>query len=234
MARNDRVGVLERGNRLGQRLRQFDAAAVVREVEQRCILPRPQVARRQDSQRREVDHRVAAGVPLAEVVELDAVLAAAERQLVLVGLLRQELRLLALERIHLRHECLGVLMGDDVHAGREAFVAARVIAVRVRVDQGSDRLVRHRLDLRDDVRAVARELAVHHGYARVGHEDRDVAAGERRAIDRARRPDDVEVVLHLHQVGQGRALLPSQPHRQRPNRHQHSEHHTSLHESSTH
>ena len=78
----------------------------------------------------------------AEIVQVDLVLARAERQLVLEGLLRQELGLVALEGVHLLHVRLGVLLRDEFDRRAEELVAAGVIAVRVRVDDRGDRLVR--------------------------------------------------------------------------------------------
>ena len=59
------------------------------------------------------------------------------RQLVRVGLLRQELRAVALEGVHLLHVRLGVLVRDDLDVGAEEPVVAGVIAVRVGVDDAS-------------------------------------------------------------------------------------------------
>ena len=74
------------------RLRERHAAAAVVAIAERRVLPREHVAGVQDPERREDDEGIAAGVAGTEVVQIDLVLAGAERQLVLVGLLRQELR----------------------------------------------------------------------------------------------------------------------------------------------
>src|SRR6185503_19979063 len=76
MAWDDGVDVLERGNGFRQRLRVGEAAAAVRAIDARRVVPREKVPRLQDAQCREVDHRVAVSVAGAKVEEVDALVAA--------------------------------------------------------------------------------------------------------------------------------------------------------------
>ncbi len=78
-----------------------------------------------------------------------------------------------LHRLHVRR---GVLLHDDVDRRRELDVAAHVIAVRVRVDDGRDRLRAQLLDLRQNRRAPSRVLRVDDGDAVRLDEDGRVAA----------------------------------------------------------
>ena len=135
--------------------------------------------------------------PRAEVEQIDAILAAAERHLVLVGFLRQELRVVALEGVHLLHVRLRVLVRDDLDRGREHVVAAGVVAVRVRVDDRRHRLVGDGFDPVEQYLAPAGELRIDHDDASGGDEDTGVAAGEQAPVGRIRSGDHVEVVLHL-------------------------------------
>ena len=206
MAWNHDVDVLDCRQRFRERLRKLHAAGALSAIDDRRIAPREHVARLQHAHRRKDDERVAVGVSGAEVIEINAIVAAADRQLVLEGPLRQERRVRALERRHLRHVGFGVFLSDDVDAPRKSFVAADVIAVRVRVDDCRDRLVGDLLHLLENHRSVPRELRVDEDDAGVGDEDDGVAAGE--VVTRRRRPDHVQVVFDLDGVRQRRAHRP--------------------------
>jgi hypothetical protein len=131
------------------------------------------------SQRREDDERVTVGVPAAEVVQVDLIFARSQRQRVSIGSPREEPGVGGAELRHLRHARSGVLMDDAFDRGAEEAVAARVIAVSVRIDGARDRLVGDGLDPLEDGRPESRQLAVDQGDAGVGDEHRDVAAAER-------------------------------------------------------
>src|ERR1043165_177592 len=77
VAGDDRVDVLDPGVRLGQRVADLGAAAAVVVIEERQVLAGEDVAGVDETQLGEDDESVAVGVAAAEVVEIDAVLAAA-------------------------------------------------------------------------------------------------------------------------------------------------------------
>ena len=141
-------------------------------------------------------------MPAAEVKEIQAVLAGADRHLVGEGPLRQKFRIVALEGVHLRHVRLGVLLRDDVDRGREHRVAARVVAMGMRIDDHRDRLVGHRLDFVEDDLAPSGQLRVDHDDAVRGDEHAGVAAPERISRSWFLRPGNhVQVVAHLLNSG---------------------------------
>ena len=123
-------------------------------------------------------------MPRAEIIQIDPVLAAEQRQLVLVSTLRQELFFVPLERVHLHHVAFGVFVSHDVDGRRKRLVAPCVIAVRVRVDDRRDWLVGDLADLLENGRSVAGELRVDHHDTRVGDEHAGVTAREHRSVRR--------------------------------------------------
>src|SRR5262245_18637267 len=76
VAGDDLIDVLDRGVRLAESRADFGAAAAVVVVEQRQVLAREDVAGVHHAQLREHDECVAVGVAAAEVVEVEAILAA--------------------------------------------------------------------------------------------------------------------------------------------------------------
>ena len=206
VAWNDRVDVLDVCDRLGERLRQRHAAAAVGPIAERRVFPGEHVAGVEHLEVREDAKRVAAGVAGAEVIEIDPLLAAAERQLVLVRLLGQELRVVAFEGVHLLHVGLRVLLRDDLDRRAEEAVVAGVIPVRVGVDDPRHRLGGDALHLVEDRLAPAGELRVHERDAAVGDEHGDVAAAERGGIPGSGAREDIQVVFELHDVDDARPL----------------------------
>ena len=84
-------------------------------------------------------------------------------------------------------------MHDDLDVRREEHVAARVIAVRVRVQNVRDRLVGDRAHLIEDALAVVGELGVDEQHAVVADEHGGVAALARDAIEVRRDVVDAEL-----------------------------------------
>ena len=136
----------------------------------------------------------------AEVVQLDAIRAAADRQLVRIRPLRQKPGVVSLERVHLRHVRFGVLVGDDVDRRREHRVAAGVVTMRMGVDDHRHRLIGDGLDLVEDHLAPAAELGVDNDDAIPGDEHAGVAATERFTRHR-RGARHVQVVSDLFDPG---------------------------------
>ena len=86
------------------------------------------------------------------------------------------------------------LRRDDLGPGRlHPGVAAGVITVMVGVDDVANRLIRHRLEHRQDIGRVHFELVIDQHHAFVGDERRRVARDERIV-------DDEQVVLDLDQI----------------------------------
>ena len=144
------------------------------------------------AQRGKDDDRVAVRVAGAEVVQVDAVGPGEQRQAILVGPVGQELRLLALELLHLEHVRLGVLVRDHLDRRREELVAASVIAMGVRVDDRGDGLVGHRPHLIHDRLTPIGELGV---------DEDDAAGGDERGGIAAAALDHEEVVADLLDLG---------------------------------
>jgi hypothetical protein len=114
-------------------------------------------------------------VPAAEIVQVDAVAAAAERHLVLEGVLRNPFAAGFLEDIGkpigvpcaidgrpCLHVFLRVLVRNDLDARRKLDVAAGVVAVAVSVDDRRYRLGGKLLDLREDRLTPSGQFGVDH------------------------------------------------------------------------
>ena len=120
----------------------------------------------------------------AEVVQVDGLLAAEEREAVLEGAVRQAVLVgRLLEHFHLLHVLLGVLVRHDLDRGREELIAAVVVAVRVGVDDVRDRLVAHRPHLVQNGLPVVGQLGVHQHHAIGGDVRRRVPAGAGNHVD---------------------------------------------------
>ena len=229
---DDPIDVRQAGQGLLQRLGHRHTTPAIAAVDEWRILPREHVARVQNPERGKDDEGVAIRVARAEVVQVDLVLPGPERRRVRERALRQELRLVAGELIHPNHVGLRVLVNDRVDRRAEELIAAHMVAVRVRVDDGRDRLVGHGADLLEQPLTPSGQLRVDDDHTRLGHEDRRVATRERRPIVRARRADDVEVVLDLLNVEDvgplefGRTRCPD---RQASGQHQHTQYKQSPH-----
>ena len=122
----------------------------------------------QRAQRRKHDPGVAVGVTATEVIEIDAIVALADRHLVLERLLRQARLLLPPEGLAvadgaallLRPHGPHILVDDDLDRRGKLGDAARMVAVSVAVERHDNRLVRHRLDLVHDHRSPAGVLLI--------------------------------------------------------------------------
>ena len=112
---------------------------------------------------REHHDQIAVGVTAPEVVEIDLIGTAEQRQR--VG-----------HRPRRAHGRRRVGVGDDLHHPREILVAARVIRVRVRVDDGRHRPIGRGLDGLTNRHTPARLLRVNHHDAVVAHQGQRVAA----------------------------------------------------------
>ena len=124
--------------------------------------PRERVAGVHHAQVAEDHERIAVGVRAAEVVEIDRLGSGEQRHLVLEGLVGQPVLLRRiLERRHLHHVGVRVLLRDDFDARGEELVAADVIAVGVGVDDVRDRLVGDRLHLVENRLALVGEFGVY-------------------------------------------------------------------------
>src|SRR5207249_5402053 len=104
---------------------------------------------------------------------------------------------------------------------REPFVAAGVIAVRMRVDDRGDRFVGDLPDPIEDEPSVTGELRVDDHDTRIGDEYAGIATREQGAIGGARRRDDVQVVFDFLEIGKRRlrrrlALVAGEYDRQHP------------------
>jgi hypothetical protein len=93
----------------------------------------------------------------------------------LVGL---EDRRLSARRLHpLVNVRCGVLVDDYVHRRRKLHAAAEVIWVRVRIDDGRDRVVGQLADLVNDRLPPLRVFPVHDDHTRSGDKDSRVTSG---------------------------------------------------------
>src|SRR5262249_48103134 len=182
VAGDDRVDVLDAGSGLGECRRIAQSAAAIEGVDNGRFGRSEQVARVDDAGGWKHDPGIAARMTGPEVVQVDAIFAGAERHLVLEHQLGQEVDLFAPERIQLVHGQPRVLVCDDFHCRTEGLVAADMVAVRMRVDDGRDRLVRDRFDLRDERLPPSWKLGVYDDDTQVGHEDGRVPASARREI----------------------------------------------------
>src|SRR5437899_642137 len=160
MTDDQRVDVLHRGQHLADGLCIFKTAAAVVSIDDWSILPREHVAGLHHSQRRVNDPGIAVRMATAEVVQIDAIFAAADRHLVLESLLWQESGFVALEGVHLFHVGLGVLVGHKLDGAAERFVTAGVVPVRVSIDDRRYRLMGDGLDLVEDDLAPSGQLGV--------------------------------------------------------------------------
>ena len=159
---------------------------------------------------REDDPGVAARMSPSEVVEIDPVVARADRHALREGLRRQpaahrvgedvgrRLGAAAVGAHHL-HVRRRDLVGDDVDVGGERDVAAHVVVVAVRVDEGGHRVAGELADRVEDRLAPARVLGVDDDDPAAGDEDGRVAAAPLPA-------QDVEVVLELLDLDDHRVL----------------------------
>ena len=86
------------------------------------------------------------------------------------------MRVPAIDRRHLLHERLRVLLGHDVDRRRKFHIAAHVIAVRVRVDDRRDWLAGHLFDLVENRLAPAGIFRVDDIDAGRADEDGSVSA----------------------------------------------------------
>ena len=160
------------GDHFGKRLRLFDHAAAVGRVDV-AAAPSTRTCRRRASSCSAVNTTKVSPLvwPAAEVVEVDLILAGAERQLVLVGPLRQELRLRALELVHPGHVGFRVLLDDALDVARRRTRCRPVWSPCVCVlMMRRDRLAGDRLDPIEDRLAPAGKLRVHERHAGVGDE----------------------------------------------------------------
>ena len=196
VAGNDRVDVFDPGDGFANRLGVGDAAAPVVHVDERLALGGKHVARVHHARVAEDDERIAVGVGGAEVKEIDRLVALEQGHLVLERLVGQTVLLgRLLEGRHLLHVGAGVFLRDDFHAGGEEIVAARVVAVGMRVDDVGHRLVGDGLHLVEDRLPVVGELGVDEHHAGGGDEGRRIPALPR---------DCVEVVRNLLDRSDGR------------------------------
>ena len=187
-----------------QRLGILDPAAAVARVHERRALVGEHVAGVHRPQRGKHDEGVAVRMSPAEVVQVDLVVSAQQRRLVLERLLGKiRLRGLGLERGHLLHVRLRVFLRDHVHGCREFRVRADVIAVRMRVDDHRHRLGRDGLDLIEDRLSPPGQLGIDDDDAVCRDEGGRVAAATN---------DHVQVVLDLLEL---RHILLTRRHRRR-------------------
>ena len=181
---------------------------------------------------------IAAGMGASEVVEVDLVLARAQLHFVCECFLREKLRLVAFEVIHLLHEHLGIRMGNDIDRCWKLLVAAHVIVVGMRIDDHGDWLRRHRLDLVENRLAIARILGIDHNDAGIRDEHTRVPAAAE---------NHVQVVFHLLNIerlwrrlsasnsaapalARRRILKAGRPQRQCSESQQQAQHNSSFHE----
>src|SRR5207247_9560081 len=101
------VDILHRGQYLADGLCIFKAAATIVSIDDWSILPREHVAGLHHSHRRVNDPGIAVRMATAELVQIDATFAAADRLLVLEARLWQESRFFPLERLPLCDVDLG-------------------------------------------------------------------------------------------------------------------------------
>ena len=145
----------------------------------------------------------------AEVVEVDLVGAAAERQLVGEGAARhaaaavllEDVRLRAalqgVDRVGLLHVALGVGVGHHFDRRRELHLAVGVVVVGVGVDHHRHRLVGEGLHLVEQRLAPAGQLGVDQHHAGGGQEHRGVAAA---ALEHVERVGDLVGLDHLRRA----------------------------------
>ena len=201
MSRDDRVDVFDRRDRFGERLRMGHGAAAVRHVDVWQGLPGEHVAGVHCAQRREHDEGVAVGMTGPEVIEVYFILAFAQGELVLVRALWQEPGLVPFELVHLRHVCLCIFLNDAVDRRAKEPIAAGVISMRVRVDDGRHGFVGHGLDPVENGLTPSGQLRIDDNDASVRDEHGGIASAERVDVGHARARDDIEIVFYLLNFG---------------------------------
>ena len=210
MAGDHGVDILDARDGFRERLRQAHRAAAVERHDIGHGFPRKEVGEVRHAQHREHDDGVPVRVPGTEVVQVDPILPGPHRHLVFERFLRQVLRVLALEGLavaerracFLRHVVPRVLLGDELDRRRELGVAARMVPVRVRVDDGRHRLVGHRVELAKNLLSPTGVLGIDEDDSAVGDERSGVTAA-------GGFEDVVQVVFDLLDPGDLRPLLSS-------------------------